>query len=36
MEEIKNLSKQIDFHNLTYHYKSESTPKIFLFVLKVH
>ena len=27
IEEIKNLSKQIDFNNLTYHYKSKSIPK---------
>ena len=27
MEEIQNLSKQIGFNNLTYHYKSKSIPK---------
>ena len=27
MEEIQNLSKQIDFNNLTCHYKSKSIPK---------
>ena len=30
MEEIRDLSKQIDFNNLIYHYKSENVPKIFL------
>ena len=27
MEEIRDLSKQIDFNNLIYHYKSETVPK---------
>ena len=31
MEEIQDLSKQIDFNNLTYHYNSKNVPKkIFL------
>ena len=27
MEEIQNLSKQIDFNNLIYYFKGESVPK---------
>ena len=27
MEEIQDLSKQIDFNNLTYHYDGNTTPK---------
>ena len=27
MEEIRNLSKQIDFNNLIYYFKGESAPK---------
>ena len=30
MEEIQDLSKQIDFNNLTYHYKGKTAPKIFI------
>ena len=30
MQEVRDLSKQIDFNNLIYHYKSENVPKIFL------
>ena len=30
MEEIQDLSKQIDFNNLIYRYKSKTVPKIFL------
>ena len=30
MEEIRDLSKQIDFNNLIYRYKSKTVPKIFL------
>ena len=26
-DEIQNLSKQIDFNNLTYYFKGESAPK---------
>ena len=29
MEEIRDLSKQIDFNNLTYHYKGDAAPKNF-------
>ena len=27
MEEVRDLSKQNDFNNLIYHYKSENVPK---------
>ena len=27
MEEIQDLSKQIDFNNLTYHYKGKNNPQ---------
>ena len=27
MEEVQDLSKQNDFNNLIYHYKSENVPK---------
>ena len=27
MEEIQNLSKQINFNNLIYYFKGKSTPK---------
>ena len=30
MEEIQDLSKQIDFNNLTDHYKSKNIPKHFI------
>ena len=30
MEEIQDLSKQIDFNNLTYHYKGKTAPKLFI------
>ena len=30
MEKILDLSKQIDFNNLIYHYKSKTVPKSFL------
>ena len=30
MEEIKDLSKQTDFNNLTYHYKGNNDPKTFV------
>ena len=30
MEETQDVSKQIDFNNLTYHYKSKNGPKNFL------
>ena len=30
MEEIQHLSKQIDFNNLTYRYKSNNDPKPFI------
>ena len=30
MEEIKDLSKQIDFNNLTYCYKSNTGPKTII------
>ena len=30
MEEIHDLSKQIDFNNLTYCYEGNTTPKIFI------
>ena len=30
MEEIQVLSKQIDFNNLTYHYKDTNDPKKFI------
>ena len=29
MEEMQYLTKQIDFNDLTYHYKSKVVPKIF-------
>ena len=29
MEEIQDFSKQIDFNNLTYHYKDKNDPKNF-------
>ena len=29
MEEIQDLSKQIDFNDLTFDYKSKNVPKIF-------
>ena len=35
MEEIKYISKQIDFSNLTYRYKGNSDKKV-LKVIKVH
>ena len=30
MEEIQDLSKQIDFSNLTYHYKGKNDPNNFI------
>ena len=30
MEEIQDLSKQIDFNNLTYHYKGKNNPQNFI------
>ena len=30
MEEIHDLSKQIDFNNLTYRYKCNTAPKTFI------
>ena len=30
MEEIRDFSKQIDFNNLLYHYKSKTVPKNFV------
>ena len=30
MEEIQDLSKQIDFNNLTYHYKRKNNPQNFI------
>ena len=30
MEEIRDLSRQIDFNNLVYHYKSKIVPKKFV------
>ena len=30
MDEIQNLSKQIDFHSLTYYFKDESYSKHFI------
>ena len=30
MEEIQDLSKQIDFNNLTYHYKGNTVRKAFI------
>ena len=30
MEESQDLSKQIDFHNLTYHYKGKTASKLFI------
>ena len=33
MEEIQDLSKQIDFNNLTYRYKGNNDQKLFLQVL---
>ena len=35
MEEIQHLSKQIDFNNLTYRYKGNNDPKLFI-GFKVH
>ena len=32
MEEIRDLSKQIDFNNLIDHYKNKTVPKYFLFL----
>ena len=29
MEEIRDLSKQIDFNKLIYRYKSKTVPKMF-------
>ena len=29
MEEVQDLSKQIDFNKLTYHYKGKTAPKKF-------
>ena len=31
MEEIQDLSKQIDFNNLTCHYKGNTAPKTYRF-----
>ena len=37
IDKIQNLSKQIDFNNLTYYFKGKGAPKILKFkVLKVH
>ena len=30
MEDIQDLSKQIDFDNLTYHYNGKTSPKNFI------
>ena len=35
MDEIQNLSKQIDFSNLTYCFKGKNSPKV-LSTLKLH
>ena len=35
MEEIQDLTKQIDFNNLIYHYKSKIVQKM-LFLSKVY
>ena len=35
MDEIQNLSKQINFNNLTYYFNGNSDPKKIL-VLKIH
>ena len=34
MEEIQNLSKQIDFNNLGHHYQNKSIPKKYFIGLK--
>ena len=31
MEEIQDLSKQVNFNNLTYHYKSKIVPNKYFF-----
>ena len=35
MEEMRDLSKKIDFNSLIFHYKSKTVPKNF-YLLKVH